>query len=123
VEGGRGRTEVVRQLVRVGAGDAGANQGFARADGPNRPDDRRAFGGNPGSLDPKIDDRFLGGTQQSVYGCEVQSLRVSGGGINDRNCSTSLPRNSPCRATAPLGVARNLFCLFLTRVLNENKTK
>ena len=77
--------EAVRELVRVGPGDEGANRGVARADGPCRTDDRRALGGYFGPLDSRADDGLHGGTQQPVLSCEAQGPRVSVGRIHDNH--------------------------------------
>ena len=77
--------EAVRELVRVGLGDAGADRGVARADGPCRPDDRRAPGGYSGQLDSRSDDGFHGGTQQPVLSREAQGARVPDGGVHDQH--------------------------------------
>ncbi len=84
-EGCRGGQETVSKLVRLGAGDKGANRRTARADGPSCPDDRGALGGNLGPLDSRSDDRLHGGSQQLVLSCEAQSPRAPDGGIHDRH--------------------------------------
>ncbi len=70
-------------LVCLGACDAGTDRGFARADGPSRPDGRGALGGNLGPLDSRADDRLHGRSQQLVLSREAQSTRVPDGGIHD----------------------------------------
>jgi hypothetical protein len=77
--------EAVRQMVRAGPGDEGADRGVARTDGQCRSDDRRVLGGCSGQLDSRSDDGLHGGTQQPVLGCEAQGPRVSVGRINDHN--------------------------------------
>ena len=86
---GCGRSqEAVRELVRVGPSDAGADRGVARADGPCRPDDRRALGGYSGPLDSRSDDGFHGGTQQPVLGCEASGLLIRRGKVHDYHTIT-----------------------------------
>ena len=93
---GCGRSqEAVRELVRVGPSDAGADRGVARAHGASGPDDRRAHGGNLGPLDSRPDDRLHGGTQQPVLSREAQGARVPDGGVHDQH---ALLR---CRETYP----------------------
>jgi hypothetical protein len=99
MEGCGGSPETVRQLVRVGAGDAWPNRGDARTNGPSRADDRRAFGGNPGPLDSRSDHRLHGGTQQPVLGCEAQGPRISDSGIHDHH---ALLRRRETHPTVPL---------------------
>ena len=83
---GCGRSqEAVRELVRVGPSNAGADRGVARADGPSRSDDRRALGRYSGPLESRSDDGLHGGTQQPVLGCEAQGPRVSVGGVHDQH--------------------------------------
>ncbi len=84
-EGCRGGQETVSKLVRLGAGDEGANRRTARADGPSCPDGRRAFGRNLGPLDLRADDRLHGGSQQLVLSREAQSSRVPDGGVHDQH--------------------------------------
>ncbi len=82
--GGCGRSqEGVRELVRMGTGDKGADRGVARSDGRRRPDDRSALGGCSGPLDLRSDGGLHGGTQQLVLGCEAQGPRISVGRIHD----------------------------------------
>ena len=84
-EGRRGGQEAVPKLVRLGAGDAGANRRTPRADGSSGPNGRGSFGGNLGPLDSRSDDRLHGGSQQLVLSREAQSSRVPDGGIHDRH--------------------------------------
>jgi hypothetical protein len=74
--------EVVRQLVRIGAGDVESNLRVAQTD-PFRPNDSRVFGGNLGPLDSRTGYRFHGGSQQPVLVCEAQGPRIPDGGIHD----------------------------------------
>ena len=81
---GCGRSqEAVRELVRVGPSDAGADRGVARVDGTCRPDDRRALGGYSGPLDSRSDDGLHRGNQQPVLSREAQGARVPVGRIHD----------------------------------------
>ena len=66
---GRGQ-EAVWGLVRVGPGDEGTNRGVARIDGPCRPDDRRALGGDLGPFDSNPDHRLHRGSQLPVLSRE-----------------------------------------------------
>ena len=95
--------------MRVGASDAGKDREVARADGPSRPDGRRAFGGNLGPLDSRSDDRLHGRSQQLVLSREAQSPRVPDGGIHDRHAllrrwgtCTTLPITTDSKQLKPL---------------------
>ncbi len=46
----------------MGSSDAGTDRGVALADGPSGPNDRRAPGGNLGTLDSRADDGLHGRT-------------------------------------------------------------
>ena len=63
-----GSLKSVRQLVRMGAGNAGANRGVARTEGLSCSDELRPLGGNPGLLYPRTDDRLNGRAQQPFLG-------------------------------------------------------
>ena len=81
---GCGRSqEAVRELVRVGAGDAGdagTDRGVAQADGSSGPDDRRELGGNLGQLDSRLITAFMEGLNRlfSAVKRKVRGYRTVG---------------------------------------------
>ena len=72
MKGRGGCQENIRELVRLGEGDAGKTWGPAWADDPRCSDELGAPRGKLGPLDPRPNDQLHGRTQQPVLSGEAQ---------------------------------------------------